>query len=115
MSAALPVRLTAPTRGAGPQWGMQSDELNATLLDWPPGGGIAAHVNDERDVLIVVLRGSASVSLAGEEHQLAGGELLLAPRGSRRAITAGPDGVRYLSIHRRRDPLVPTPAPGPTG
>ena len=113
MSAPLPVKLTAPTRGPGPQWGMQSNELNATLLDWPPGGGVAAHINNELDVLIVVLQGSASVSLAGDEHQLASGELLLVPRGSTRSITAGRDGVRYLSIHRRRDPLAPM-APGPT-
>lgn len=104
----MPVALTSPTRGAGPQWGMQSDDLNATLIDWPTAGGVSEHVNGELDVLVVVLAGSASVSVDGSAHELAAGELLLVPRGSARSIVAGPDGVRYLSIHRRRDPLLPS-------
>ena len=112
MSGARPVALTSPTRGPGPQWGMQSDDLNATLLDWAPGDGVAAHANNELDVLIVVLEGSACIDLSGVAHELRSCELLLMPRGSTRAITAGTDGVRYLSIHRRRGPLLPAPAPG---
>lgn len=107
MSTRVPVALTAPTRGAGPQWGMQSDDLNATLIDWPTDGGVPTHVNDELDVLVLVLEGSVSVSVDGTAHALSGGELLLVPRGTSRTITAGPGGVRYLSIHRRRDPLLP--------
>jgi quercetin dioxygenase-like cupin family protein len=102
------VDLTAVTGDAGPLWGMQSEQLNATLLAWPPGGGVAAHVNDELEVLVLVLDGSARVTLDGCEHDLAVGRLLLVPRGSTRSIAAGPAGVRYLSVHRRRAPLMPT-------
>ena len=102
-----PVDLNAPPDGSGPLWGMQSGELNATLLAWPPGGGVAEHVNDELEVLVVVLSGSVRVTLAGAEHELAAGHLLLVPRGCARAIAAGPAGVRYLSVHRRRAPLLP--------
>ncbi len=102
-----PVDLAAAPGGAGPLWGMQSDELNATLLAWPPGGGVAEHVNDHLEVLLVILGGSARVTLDGAEHELATGNLLLLPRGCTRAITAGGDGVRYLSVHRRRGPLLP--------
>jgi quercetin dioxygenase-like cupin family protein len=94
--------------GSGPRWGMESAELNATLLAWPPGHTIAQHSNDERDVLLIVLQGSACVAIDGIEHQLAAEHLLLIPRGSMRGITAGSDGARYLSIHRRRGPLVPS-------
>jgi quercetin dioxygenase-like cupin family protein len=101
------VDLARPVSGRGPQGGMQSVELNATLLAWPPGEGFAEHRNSERDVLLVVLDGTAVVRLDDTDHQLGDHQLLLLPRGSLRALTAGDNGVRYLSIHRRRDPLLP--------
>jgi quercetin dioxygenase-like cupin family protein len=101
------VDLARPASGRGPQWGMQSADLNATLLAWPPGGGFAEHRNDERDVLLVILDGTALVRLDDTDHQLGDHQLLLLPRGSIRALSAGASGVRYLSIHRRRDPLLP--------
>jgi quercetin dioxygenase-like cupin family protein len=106
------VDLALPVAGRGPQWGMQSPELNATLLAWPPAGGVAAHRNAERDVLMIVLEGSAQLTLDGEQHALGDHELVLLPRGSERALVAGPSGVRYLSIHLRREPLVPRPRAG---
>ena len=106
----IPVDLAGLPGGIGPLWGMQSDELNATLLEWPPGGGVAEHVNDELEVLLVVIAGSARVSLDGEGHELAAGSLLLVPRGCARSVAAGSDGVRYLSVHRRRAPLLPSRA-----
>jgi quercetin dioxygenase-like cupin family protein len=87
---------------------MASADLNATLIAWPAGFQVAAHVNDERDVLVVVLDGSAAVTLDGVEHEVAEHELVLLPRGSERALVAGPAGARYLSIHLRREPLLPT-------
>jgi mannose-6-phosphate isomerase-like protein (cupin superfamily) len=105
------VDLARPGRGQGPQWGMQSSDLNATLLAWPPGGGVAEHRNDERDVLVVVLDGSAAIELDGVAHDVSEHELLLLPRGSRRSLTAGPLGVRYLSLHTRRGPLLPSSRP----
>ena len=107
-----PVDLAGMPSGAGPLWGMQSEELNATLLEWPPGGGVAEHVNDELEVLVLVLAGSASVSVDGTEHELTAGGLLLVPRGSARSLSAGRGGVRYLSVHRRRGPLLPRPRIG---
>jgi formiminotetrahydrofolate cyclodeaminase/quercetin dioxygenase-like cupin family protein len=101
------VDLARPVRGRGPQWGMQSPELNATLLGWPAGAGVPEHRNTERDVLLVVLDGSAELVLDGIEHRLRAHQLVLLPRGSSRALTAGPLGVRYLSIHLRREPMLP--------
>ena len=91
--------------GRGPIWGDATEELNVTLLAWPPGGGPAAHVNDERDVVIVVAEGTAQVVLDGVTHHVRPGHVVIVPRGASRALTAGPDGVRYLSIHRRRGGL----------
>jgi quercetin dioxygenase-like cupin family protein len=87
---------------------MASADLNATLIAWPAGFQVAAHVNAERDVLVVVLDGSAAVTLDGVEHEIGPHELLLIERGRERALTAGPTGVRYLSIHLRREPLLPS-------
>jgi hypothetical protein len=56
------------TAGGGPLWGEASDDLNATLLEWSGGSGPPEHVNDERDVLIFVVDGSATVSIDGDER-----------------------------------------------
>ncbi|MFT2020017.1 hypothetical protein ACMA1D_29900 [Streptomyces sp. 796.1] len=47
------------------------------------------------------------------EGQLVGpGDLVWLPRGSRRAVAAGPDGLVYLTVHRRRPGLtIGAPAP----
>jgi quercetin dioxygenase-like cupin family protein len=89
------------SRGAA----LASDELNATPLSWKAGAGPPEHVNEERDVLVVVLDGSATLSIDGEERELARGESAIVAKGRRRKITAGGEGVRYLSVHRRRPPL----------
>ena len=91
--------------GRGPIWGDATEELNVTLLAWPAGEGPAAHVNDVRDVVIVVAEGTARVVLDGVTHDVRPGHAVVVPRGASRALTAGPDGVRYLSIHRRRGGL----------
>ena len=103
------VDLAGTVRGPGPQWGMESADLNATLLAWPAGEGVAVHRNSECDVLVVVLEGSAAVRLDGADYEVFDDELVLLPRHSERSFTAGPGGVRYLSIHRRRGPLLPQP------
>lgn len=92
-------------RRRGPIWGAESDDLNATLLEWPPAGGPPEHVNDTLDVLLVVVDGSATVTVDGDERQLTPGEALIVGRGRTRRIVAGPEGVRYLTAHRRRPPL----------
>lgn len=101
---------TETTRG-GPVWGHASEDLNATLLLWDAGGGPSEHVNAERDVLVFVAEGSASVTVDGEEHELAAGEGLIIDKSRRRKITAGRGGVRYLSVHLRRPPLEIQPPP----
>jgi quercetin dioxygenase-like cupin family protein len=93
-----------------PLWGTETEDLNATLLAWPPGAGPPEHVNSERDVLVVLVAGSATVVVDGEERFLETGEATTIEKGSTRRITAGPAGVRYLSVHTRRPPLQITPA-----
>jgi len=106
----MPERPTGPVDltqldGEGPLWGLASTDLNATLLAWPPGHQVAEHVNDELDVLVVVLEGGGEVRVDGQEHFVSAGQALLIEKGAARSFTAGPEGLRYLSVHRRRGPL----------
>jgi quercetin dioxygenase-like cupin family protein/hemerythrin-like domain-containing protein len=98
------VDLLAPD-GKGPLWGTETDDLNATLLAWPAEGGTDDHVNSERDVIVVVLAGSATVAIDGEPHEVRAGQAVIVEKGQSRRITAGPAGIRYLSVHLRRAPL----------
>ena len=100
---------TEPVRGHGPVWGAESEELNATILEWSEGDGPPEHVNDERDVLVVVLDGAAEVAIGDHTDTLRSGEALIIPKGESRQISAGRHGVRYLSAHRRRPPLQISP------
>lgn len=89
----------------GPVWGAKSEDLNATLLEWPAGGGPPVHVNDSRDVLYVVVAGSATLTVDGEAQELGVGEATIVEKGASRVLLAGPDGVRYLTAHIRRGGL----------
>ena len=91
--------------GKGPLWGTASADLNATLLAWPPGHATPDHVNEERDVLLVVIEGSATASIDGERHELHAPAAMIIPKGAERQITAGPQGVRYLTAHLVRPGL----------
>jgi hypothetical protein len=91
----------------GPIWGDASDELNATILEWPPGDGPGETVS-QLDVVYAVLRGS--LLLNGEELQA--GEARIVAKGMPRSVLAGPDGVRYLTAHRRRGLLQVSPSDG---
>ena len=89
----------------GPVWGTESEELNATILEWAAGEGAQEHVNDSRDVAVVVLAGGGDLTLDGESRTLAPGEVVVIAKGARRRIVAGPDGIRYATVHRRRGGL----------
>lgn len=89
----------------GPVWGAASEDLNATMLVWPPGDGPAEHVNDSRDVLYVVLEGDATLTLDGDPRTVVAGDALIVDKGVRRSLRAGSDGVRYVTAHLRRGGL----------
>ena len=91
--------------GHGPAWGTATEELNATLLVWKAGEGQPPHVNDERDVILVVLQGTGTVSIDNDANPAQAGTLLVIPRGSAREIVAGDAGMRCLTVHRRRGGL----------
>ena len=96
----------------GPIWGEASDDLNATILEWDAGGGPAAHVNEERDVVVAVLAGALRVETDDGVRDLEPGDVVIVAKGARRKLTALAGGTRYLSVHRRRPPLQVRPLHG---
>ncbi|HEY0072849.1 MAG TPA: cupin domain-containing protein [Abditibacteriaceae bacterium] len=94
--------------GSGPQWAHECEDLDITLLSWAPGKNIAAHVNNEVDVVLIGVSGNGTVTVEDETHPLRQGTLLLIPKGKARAMQCGAEQWSYLSLHRRRRGLMPT-------
>ena len=91
--------------GRGPAWGTASEDLNATLLVWRPGEGQPEHENDACDVAVVALAGAGTLTVDGVVYGLRAGTLAIVPRGATRSVVAGADGLRCLTVHRRRGGL----------
>jgi quercetin dioxygenase-like cupin family protein len=83
----------------------ESSELNANLVRFGAGGGVAEHINQEVDVLSVGVSGRGVVTVEGEEHPLSSGTVVFVPRGTRRSVRSASEDFAYLSVHRRRGPL----------
>lgn len=100
------VDLGAPQAGGGAIWSLpHGGDLDANLVRLDADGTIGEHVNNEVDVLMFVQCGAGQIHVDGTSRELGADHLVLVPRGARRSITAGPSGITYLSVHRRRSPL----------
>lgn len=99
--------LTDEPETAGPVWKLQVGErdLDSNIIALPPAGTIEAHIGPDLDVLIHVLAGSGQLATELGTVDLVPGALLWLPRRSRREFTAGPDGLRYFTVHQRRQAL----------
>ena len=60
--------------GRGPAWGTATPDLNATVLVWRSGEGQPPHVNNERDVVLVVVEGSGTVTIERRAASGRGGD-----------------------------------------
>jgi uncharacterized protein (DUF2249 family)/quercetin dioxygenase-like cupin family protein len=103
---------------SGALWKLDARErdLDSNVVAIPPHGSIEAHAGPDLDVLVHVLAGSGTLSTELDTSvPLEPGVLLWLPRRSRRAFHAGETGLRYLTVHRRRQALVLDPAARPGG
>lgn len=81
-------------------------DLDANVIALAPGGAIESHTGPDIDVLIHVIAGSGTLDTAAGPVSLTPGDLAWLPRRSRRGFTAGPQGLRYLTVHQKRQALV---------
>lgn len=108
-------QLTADADATGAVWKLQARErdLDSNVIALPAGGTIDSHAGPDLDVLIHVLSGSGRLTTETGTIDLSPGALLWLPRRSRRQFAAGPDGLRYLTVHQRRQALVLEPLQSP--
>jgi uncharacterized protein (DUF2249 family) len=94
--------------GSTVAWRLQARErdLDSNIIALAPDGIIETHVGPDLDVLIYVLSGSGELGTENGSLDLQPGVLAWLPRRSQRRLSAGAQGLRYLTVHRRRQALV---------
>ncbi|AEA26778.1 Protein of unknown function DUF2249 [Pseudonocardia dioxanivorans CB1190] len=106
-------RGTQDPDAAGIEWKleMRRRDLDSNVVRLAPDAGIGDHTGPDLDVLLVVLDGSGLLATERGDLTLEAGALVWLPRRSRRRFQAGPDGLRYLTVHGKRQALVLDAAP----
>ncbi|WP_059008212.1 cupin domain-containing protein [Streptomyces specialis] len=111
-------RVTELLREAAPDQGgalfalAEADrQLDANVVRLAPGAGVARHVEPDLDVLLFVVDGEGRLTADTGGQTLAPGTVAWLPRGSGRALAAGPAGLVYLTVHRRRPGMAIRPSP----
>ncbi|WP_372349189.1 cupin domain-containing protein [Streptomyces sp. KL116D] len=98
------VLAAAAPDATGALWRLEgaARQLDSNVIRLRPGARGDAYVESDLDVLLVVVEGHGTLHRAGTDEELAPGTLLFVPRGERRAVSAGEDGLVYVTAHRRR-------------
>lgn len=73
---------------ASTAWAYGGAQLNANLLVFEEEEGVATHVNDAVDVLLVGILGQGVITVDGQEHHVTAGQALVMAKGARRALRA---------------------------
>jgi quercetin dioxygenase-like cupin family protein len=96
-----------PGAAGGARWTLSEPgrQLDANLIHLPPGRRVDTHIEPDLDVLLVALAGAGTIGAPDDPQSVAKGNLVWLPHGSTRNITAGADGLSYLTVHRRRPGL----------
>ncbi|MFJ9417157.1 cupin domain-containing protein [Streptomyces sp. NPDC101227] len=103
----------AASAPAGALWRLTEPgrQLDANLVRIPPEGRIDTHTERDLDVLLLVVTGNGTLGTARNPQPLAPGSLVWLPHGAARSLTAGKDGMSYLTVHRRRPGMQIHPRP----
>ena len=104
---------TDPSSG-GSIWQLEpgARDLDSNIIALPAGDEIGLHVGPSLDVLILVLEGSGQLQTELEVIELPQGALVWLPRNAHRRFIAGPEGLRYFTVHQRKPTLNITARPG---
>lgn len=77
-------------------------QLDANLIRLPPGSEVPVHMEPDVDVLLLAVSGHGTLHTDTGPVALSAHSLAWLPHGSRRSLTAGPDGLAYVTVHRAR-------------
>ncbi|WP_329464008.1 hypothetical protein [Streptomyces sp. NBC_01431] len=105
---ALATRLAAADEGqSGALWRLtqESRQLDANLVRLPADASVPGHVEAELDVLLVVVDGAGHLDDGVSLQELEPGVVAWLPKAAPRGLRAGPRGLAYLTVHRRRPGL----------
>ncbi len=96
-----------PADGGGALWRLDRGgrQLDANLVRLAPGAEVGASVEPDLDVLLYVTDGSGRLQTGSGTETLRAGAVVWLGHGTRRALSAGEQGLMYLSVHRRRPGL----------
>lgn len=105
------LREVAADRG-GALWRLPAEgrQLDANIIRLPADARVDPHVEPDLDVLLFVAGGSGWLEVADTRQELEPGCVAWLPHGARRTLSAGADGLVYLTAHRRRPGLAIRPA-----
>ncbi|MET8019252.1 cupin domain-containing protein [Streptomyces decoyicus] len=97
----------APEEQSGALWRLaqRNRQLDANLVRLPAGASVAGHVESELDVLLIVVEGDGQLDNGTRAQPLEPGVVAWLPKSAHRALIAGPRGLAYLTVHRRRPGL----------
>ena len=106
--------LTAGEQGldaSGALWKLQvrDRDLDSNVIALPPDQMIEAHRGPDLEVIIHVLAGSGQLITEQGTLDLVPGALVFLPRRSHRQFVAGVEGLRYFTVHQRRQALTLEP------
>ncbi|MDN3295277.1 hypothetical protein QWM81_14650 [Streptomyces ficellus] len=96
-----------PADRTGALWRLAAEgrQLDANLIRLTSDARVAAHVEPDVDVLLYVVDGTGRLDTSEGGRLLEAGCVVWLPRGGRRGVLAGPEGLAYLTVHRRRPGL----------
>lgn len=89
--------------GDGVRWTLaRSADLNVNLVRLDADHHIETHVNHDLDVVVIVIAGTGTIAIDDVSSPLYPNVIADVPKGTARRIEAGPGGLGYFTIHRRR-------------
>lgn len=99
---------------SGARWTLAEPgrQLDANLIHLPAGQRVDTHTEPDLDVVLIVIAGGGIVGSPDGDQVLADGNIVWLPRSTTRNITAGKNGLSYLTVHRRRPGLQIGKRPG---
>lgn len=89
---------------SGARWTLaeQGRQLDANLIHLPAGHRVDTHTEPDLDVVLIVIAGCGTVGAPDGDQTIADGNIVWLPRGSTRNVSAGDNGLSYVTVHRRR-------------